>query len=105
MVAATAYRHFRGGLNSSSGGELKLYLSCTRSTLRWGTQTLPRLYRTQAQVVNSNSTWAVWDPRSGGELKLYLGCTGSMKEPTKMCWEENQGNPLNPAQVWEGRLD
>ena len=61
-----------------SGGELKLYLGCTGSTLRWRTQTLPRLYRIQAQVVNSNSTSVVQDPSSGGELKLYLGCTGSM---------------------------
>ena len=60
----------------SSGGELKLYLGCTGSKLRWRTQTLPRLYRIQAQVVNSNSTSAVQDPSSGGELKLYLGCTG-----------------------------
>ena len=45
--------------------------------LRWWTQTLLRLYSTQVQVVNSNSTWAVQDPSWGGELKLYLGCTGS----------------------------
>ena len=30
---ATAKTAFGGGLNSSSGGELKLYLSCTGSTL------------------------------------------------------------------------
>ena len=88
-----------------SGGELKLYLGCTESMLRWWTQTLPRLYRTQAQVVNLNSTSAVQDSSSGGELKLYLSCTGSTKEPTKTWWDENQGNPLNLAQVWEARLD
>ena len=60
-----------------SGGELKLHLNCTGSTLRWWTQTLPRLYRIQAQVGNSNSTSAVQDPHSGGELKLYLGLTVS----------------------------
>ena len=30
-VVATADHHFGGGLNSSSGGELKLYLGCTGS--------------------------------------------------------------------------
>ena len=31
---ATAECHFGSGLNSSSGGELKLYLGCTGSTFR-----------------------------------------------------------------------
>ena len=31
---ATAEMAFSSGLNSSSGGELKLYLSCTGSTMK-----------------------------------------------------------------------
>ena len=69
-VAAAANHHFSGGffpslinidkqtnkmkigsgLRQNSGGELKLYLGCTGSMLRWWTQTLPWLYRIHAKL-------------------------------------------------------